>query len=140
MTILDVPLVGNRTSQVTILGARIPESVDAGDAVPIEIHYRIEGPNEANLRWFVQMLTGDGYPVALLDTAPDDGYTPFSSLSAQEELIERAGLLLPPDLPEGEYVLIAGLYNPDSPEAERLRAPDGADYVQLGTLAVERQE
>lgn len=140
LTELNVPLVGNRTSEIIMIGARMPEAADAGDTVPIEIRYRSEAPNEADLRWFVQMLTGEGYPVALLDTGPDDGYTPFSSLPSQEELVERAGLLLPPDLPAGQYNVIAGLYNPDSPELERLRAPDGSDYVELGTLVVRGQE
>jgi hypothetical protein len=134
---LDVPLVGTRTSQITITGARIPASADAGDAVPIEIYFRIEGPNESNLRWFVQMLTSDGFPVALLDTGPDDGYTPFSALPSQEILIERAGLMLPVDLPSGDYLIIAGLYNPESENLERLRAPNGADFVRLGILTVD---
>lgn len=136
-TDLDVPLIGTLTSEITITGARTPSSVAAGEAAPIEIYYRMEAPNDANLRWFVQLLTVDGYPVALLDTAPFDGYMPFSALPSQEELVERAGLLLPPELPAGRYQVIAGLYNPDSPNAERLRAPDGSDYVHLGDLMVE---
>ena len=137
-TDLNVPLVGTLTSAITITGGVSRQAVAAGAAVPVEIYYRVEAANEANLRWFVQMLTSDGYPVALLDTAPDDGYTPFSALPVQEELVERAGLLLPAELPVGEYQVIAGLYNPDSPNAERLRAPDGADFVRLGTLSVEQ--
>ena len=136
-TDLNVPLVGNRTSEIIVGGARIPTSANAGDAVPIEIDYRATGANESDLRWFVQMLTSDGFPVALLDTAPNDGYTPFSALPAQEDLVERAGLMLPADLPPGDYLVIAGLYNPQSVDAERLRAPDGADFVPLGTLVVE---
>ncbi len=133
-------LVGSNTSQITINGYRMPPVVEPGDVVPVEIHYRIEAPNEANLRWFVQLLTGEGYPVALLDTAPDDGYTLFSSLPHQKDLVERAGLMLPADLPAGEFQVIAGLYNPDSPDMERLREPDGADYVQFGTLIVEQPD
>ena len=136
-TELHVPLVGNRTSQITVTGARMPQFADAGDIVPIEIDYRLAAPNDSDLRWFVQMLTADGFPVALLDTAPNDGYTPFSTLPAQADLVEKAGLMLPEDLPAGDYLVIAGLYNPESADGERLRAPDGADYVQLGTLTVE---
>ena len=134
---IGVPLVGNQTSQVRINGFRMPQSVQAGDAVPVEIHFNIDGPNDANLRWFVQVLTVNGYPVALLDTAPDDGYTPFSSLPYQENLVERAGLLLPDDLPAGNYQVIGGLYNPDSPDMERLHAPDGSDSIKFGTITVE---
>lgn len=137
---IGIPLVGNQTSQVLINGFRMPKNVQAGDAVPVEIHFNIDGPNDANLRWFVQVLTVTGYPVALLDTAPDDGYTPFSALPYQENLVERAGLLLPDDLPAGNYQVIGGLYNPDSPDGERLHAPDGRDAIQFGTITVESKD
>ena len=85
----------------------------------------------------VPVCLWDHFPVALLDTAPDDGYTPFSSLPVQEEQAVRAGLLLPVEMPTGEYQVIAGLYNPDSADAERLRTPDGSDHVLLGTVTVQ---
>ncbi len=140
VTAIEVPLVGNRTSEVFIDGFRMPKIVHAGDAVPVEIHFTLDGPNDANLRWFVQVLTVNGYPVALLDTAPDDGYTPFSALPYQEQLVERAGLLLPEDLPAGKYQVIGGLYNPDTPDAERLHAPDGRDSIRFGTITVESND
>jgi hypothetical protein len=134
---MNVPLVGTQTSRVTITGTRMPDTAAVGSVVPVEVNYRLDGTNEANLRWFVQILTMEGFPVALLDTAPDDGYTLFSSLPPQEELTVRAGLLLPTEMPVGEYQVIAGLYNPDSPDAERLRATNGDDHIQLGTVFVE---
>lgn len=133
---LGTPLVGAQTSEVTVISVRAPETASAGEAIPIEIAYSLAATTEFNLRWFVQLLTLDGFPVALLDTSPDDGYTPFSSLPADEEVVEYAGLLLPSDLPAGEYKMIAGLYNPDLPSAERLRAPDGSDFIHIGRLVV----
>jgi hypothetical protein len=131
------PLVGAQTSEVMVESVRAPETVSPGEALPIEIAFRLAAPSGFGLRWFVQLLTLDGFPVALLDTAPDDGYTPFSDLPAEQELVERAGLLLPPDLPTGEYQVIAGIYNPELENAERLRAPDGSDFVHIGRLVVQ---
>jgi hypothetical protein len=82
-------------------------------------------------------LRPEGFPAALLDTAPDDGYAAFSSLPANTELVERAGLLLPDNLPPGRYELIAGLYNPGLDGAPRLHAPDGTDSVRLGFVTVQ---
>ena len=134
--VMGTPLVGAQTSEVTVTAVRAPAMASPGEALPVEISYRLAAPSAFGLRWFVQLLTLDGFPVALLDTGPDDGYTPFSALPAEEDLVERAGLLLPPDLPAGEYQVIAGLYNPDLENAERLRAPDGSDFVHIGRLAV----
>jgi hypothetical protein len=44
---------------------------------------------------------------------------------------------VPVDLPPGDYRLIAGLYQPAS--GQRLTIVNGADFVELGTVAVEPQ-
>ena len=59
----------------------------------------------------------------------------FSTLPARETLVEKAGLLVPANTPEGEYRLIAGLYNPDAGGA-RLVTVGGPDFVELGTVRV----
>lgn len=137
MTPLNVILVGQGTSQINLISARVPMQARAGTVLPVEIRYRLLDKNTYDLRWFVQLLRPEGHPAALLDTAPADGYSPFSSLPANEELVERAGLLLPDNLPAGPYELIAGLYNPMLPDAPRLRTQDGSDFVRLGTVIVE---
>ena len=53
----------------------------------------------------------------------------------REILVERAGLLVPANTPEGDYLLIAGLYNP-ADEAARLVTIDGPDFVSLGAVRV----
>src|SRR5690606_35013745 len=87
---LNVTVVGSGTSQITLVSARVPTVARAGRVLPVEIKYRLHAGNQYDLRWFVQLLRPEGYPAALLDTAPADGYTPFSTLPANEDLIERA--------------------------------------------------
>ncbi len=137
LTPLNVTLVGEGTSQITISSARVSSMSLPGRALPVEITYRLHDHNTFDLRWFVQLLRPEGHPAALLDTAPDDGYTTFSGLPANTELVERAGLLLPDNLPPGRYELIAGLYNPALDGAPRLRTLDGSDSVRLGFVTVQ---
>jgi hypothetical protein len=137
LTTVNKPLIGEQTSEVTVVGARWPQGSTPGGVMPVELTYRLAAPSEQNLRWFVQMLTLDGYPVALLDTAPLDGYAAFRDLPAGEDLVEMAGLEVPADLPPGQYRMIAGLYNPDIEGAPRLRAPDGSDFIELGYVFVD---
>jgi hypothetical protein len=137
VTPLNVNLVGAGTSQITVVAARVPSVSFPGRVLPVEIYYRLAAQNAADLRWFVQLLRPEGYPAALLDTGPDDGYLPFSALPANTELVERAGLLLPDNLPPGRYELIAGLYNPTLEGAPRLRAADGSDFVRAGFVVVQ---
>ena len=137
VTPLNVTLIGEGTSQITIASARASSVSLPGRALPVEIYYRLHDQNAYDLRWFVQLLRPEGFPAAMLDTAPDDGYAAFSSLPANTELVERAGLLLPDNLPPGRYELIAGLYNPGLDGAPRLHAPDGTDFVRLGFVTVQ---
>ena len=88
---------------MTIVAARSPSVAPAGKPIPIEITYRLEAPTDQNLRWFVQLLSDQNIPLALLDTGPDDNYQVFSALPARENLVERAGLLVPANTPQGEY-------------------------------------
>ncbi len=128
-------LLGRRAEQVTILSVRAPSVAVAGKPIPIDLQYRLEAPTDQNLRWFVQLLSGQNIPLAQLDTAPNDNYVAFSSLPAREVLTERAGLFVPENMPEGDYLLIAGLYNP-ADENARLITIDGPDFVSLGAVRV----
>jgi hypothetical protein len=128
-------LLGRRAEQVTVTSVRAPSVAAAGKPIPIDIQYRLEAPTDQNLRWFVQLLSSQNIPLAQLDTAPTDNYATFSALPARELLIERAGLLVPENTPEGDYLLIAGLYNPDDGGA-RLITIDGPDFVSLGAVRV----
>ena len=136
---INQALLGKQAEQVTILSSRAPSVAPAGEPIPIEIKFRLEAPTNQNLRWFVQLLSGQNIPLAQLDTGPDDNYRTFSTLPARETLAENAGLLVPDNTPEGEYRLIAGLYNPDAGGA-RLVTIGGPDFVELGTVRVVRGE
>ncbi len=132
---INQALLGKQAEQVTILSARAPSVAPAGEPIPIEIRFRLEAPTDQNLRWFVQLLSGQNIPLAQLDTGPDDNYSTFRELPAREVLVENAGLLVPANTPAGEYRLIAGLYNPDAGGA-RLVTIGGPDFVELGAVRV----
>ncbi len=132
---INTALLGRRAEQITITSVRTPSVAVAGKPIPIELQYRLEAPTDQDLRWFVQLLSGQNIPLAQLDSGPDDNYTTFSSRPAREILTERAGLLVPRNTPEGEYLLIAGLYNPND-EGARLITIDGPDFVSLGAVRV----
>jgi hypothetical protein len=136
---INKALLGRRAEQVTIVSVRAPSIAAVGKPIPIDIQYRLEAPTDQNLRWFVQLLSGQNIPLAQLDTAPNDNYAIFSELPARELLTERAGVLVPENTPEGDYLLIAGLYNPDD-EGARLITIDGPDFVSLGPVRVVKQQ
>ena len=102
--------------------------------MPIRIEYEVVTAQDSDLRWFIQLLAPDGYPVALLDSGPVDGYVPFTQLPVNEPLTESFALQLPTSTASGVYQLIAGLYDPAAEGAPRLTTPNGSDFVELGRL------
>ncbi len=124
---------GNR---VTIVASRVPPAARPGEAIPIAIQYMLHLPAVDDLRWFVQLLAPSGAAVAQLDTGTRDNLGTFTDLKANELYLEKAGLQLPAELPVGNYQVIAGLYNPNTPGGARLRAADGREYLVLATLTV----
>jgi hypothetical protein len=126
--------------------------VAPGDRVPVVLYWQATEPVTEDLSIFLHLLgpAGErltpGQPVAggeLVwqdDGAADHGDRPTWSWAPQETIIDPHTVVLPADLPEGEYVLTTGLY--DWQTGERLPAyqSDGVrlaeDRIPVATLAV----
>jgi hypothetical protein len=137
---LNLPMRGARGMTVTVLDTRSPELVVAGEILPVDIFYELATEINVDLRWFVQLISPEGYVTSQLDTGPMDGYARFTSLEVGREQLERAGLEIPANAKTGVYQLIAGLYDPNAEGAPRFIAPDGSDFVELGKVTVEAKE
>ncbi|MBX3015835.1 MAG: hypothetical protein KF832_30225 [Caldilineaceae bacterium] len=135
-TQLDISLGTGSTPQVTLLTTHAPTQIQVGSILPVAIAYQLEEPIDADLHWFVQLLSADGYAVALVDTQPSHGYQTFAGLPVGEVQIERVALQLERTIPPGTYQLIAGLYDPAVAGGQRLLLPNGRDYIELSTVEV----
>ncbi|MCP4415056.1 MAG: hypothetical protein GY805_00440 [Chloroflexi bacterium] len=99
-----------------------------GDA--IQLHgYEIEADEAAlqlTLYWqalavpdndwyvFVHLLDEAGEIVAQRDVIPAEGLRPTQGWRSEEVITDVHQLLLPPDLPNGQYKVVVGLFEPDS--------------------------
>jgi len=135
-TQLGVPLGRTQIPEVTLLAVTAPVAATNTSILPIALEYQLDQPLAVNLHWFVQLLSSENYPVALVDTVPGNGYGSFIDLAVAEPQIEHVALQLPDNLAPGRYRLIAGLYDPTSNNGERLRLPNGRDFVDLQTVTV----
>ena len=133
---LGIPLSRTQFPEVTLLTASAPEAATSTAIVPVALEYQLDQPVDADLHWFVQLLSTDGYAVALVDTTPANGYTSFRNLPVGETQVEHVALQLPANLIPGRYRLIAGLYDPSTTAGQRLRLPNGRDFVDLGVITI----
>ncbi len=114
--------------------AAYPVSIRAGQILPVTFVWRALAVPPADYTVFLQLIAADGSLAAQRDGAPRGGYRPTGTWTPGEQVRDQHGLSLPPALPPGDYRLIAGLYNPA--DGQRLTAPDGADFIELGAIQV----
>ncbi len=127
------------TDDILLLDARYRAAVEPGGFLLVELTWlnQREMPIQRRCKVFVQLLDPSGMLVAQHDAEPAGNTLPTVDWPLGVGITDRHALPLPPDLPPGEYTLIAGLYAYDPPH-ERLRLRDGAgDYVILARLNIE---
>ncbi len=106
-----------------------------GDALPLRFVWSADERLAARYKVFLQLLNADGVLVAQRDSEPAGGLAPTTAWQANVPVVDHHALLIPMDLPAGEYRLIAGLYDIHDPAARLL--VDGASYVELARVWVE---
>jgi len=81
------------------------------DAIDLTLYWRARNPQNQKLTVFTQLLNEEGELVASHDSVPNNGKAPVTGWAVDTVHPDSHRILLPPDLPPGQYTLIAGLYN-----------------------------
>lgn len=87
---------------------------------------------------FVHLLDAHDEKIAQRDGQPVQWLRPTSSWQPGEEIIDRYGLLLPYDIPTGEYTIAVGLYDPVTGQRLPISAGPGDYAIELGPILVNR--
>ncbi|MBE7550172.1 MAG: DUF2029 domain-containing protein [Anaerolineales bacterium] len=101
--------------------------VEAG-AVNVTLYWRALNSQSQDYKVFTQLLDGQGQRVAGHDGVPANGADPTNGWPVGTVRADAHRIELPPDLPPGEYSLIAGLYN-DFGDRLRAIAPNGYTFA-----------
>ena len=115
-----------------------PTSARPGDVVGVRLTWLADAPPARAYKVFLHLLAPDGRLVAQRDGEPGGGQRPATSWAAGEAINDNHGLLLPTDLPPGQYELRLGLYDALDPST-RLPVGNG-DSLPLGVIIVEEEE
>ncbi|MGD8397594.1 MAG: hypothetical protein PVG11_01920, partial [Anaerolineae bacterium] len=83
-----------------------------GDALDIVLYWHALDTPDRNYQTFIHLLDGEARIVAQADGVPGQGRLPTRGWLPGEYVSDPHAIQLPPDLPPGEYHLVAGLYDP----------------------------
>ncbi len=107
-------------------------TVRPGDVLPVQLSWAALKAPGARYRVFLQLLNAEGALSAQRDSEPVGGSSMTSAWQAGDSVIDNHGLLIPADLPAGQYRLIVGLYDISDPAA---RLPvGGGTFIELGAI------
>ncbi len=135
-----LPLGAALGGNLTLQGYSIwPGQAEDQSLLYVTIVWQTREPVGQDYKVFVHLVDSDGKLVAQRDSEPLNGLRPTTSWAKDEEIADRLGLWLPPDLPPGEYQILVGMYNPET--LERLSVLDEAgkvtgDSIPLGSVTI----
>jgi len=107
-------------------------SASPGGTISGVIHWQALRPPPADYVVFVQIVGPDGL-IAQYDSQPDGGGYPTSLWGVGEVVADTFTLNIKDAVPEGDYALIAGMYDPST--GQRLKT-GGKDYVELQRIRI----
>lgn len=110
-----------------------PETTRPGRPAHVRLVWAADRTPARRYGVLIQLLDGAGRVVAERSSETEGGRRPATGWGAGMVVVDGSGVLLPPDLPPGEYALRLGLFAFDT--NDRLAAA-GADGVELGRIAV----
>jgi hypothetical protein len=102
--------------------------------LPVALQWQAAARMSVDYTVFTHVSNSNGVPVAQLDSQPASGTRPTTTWTPDETIEDRRAVLLPADLPVGQYTVEIGLY--DLNTGQRLVLADGSDHIVLGTIKV----
>ena len=108
----------------------------AGDALLVQFIWSADARPAGRYKVFLQLLDADGRLAAQRDSEPAGGLSLTTTWEADAPMMDNHALLIPSDLPAGEYTLIVGLYDINDPAARLM--VNGASYAELARIRVEQ--
>jgi len=114
---------------VVLAGFDAPDQVKPGQSMQVTLVWQALGETDQDYKVFVHLLGPDGRLVAQSDAMPASWTRPTSGWQVGEFVTDPHTLDLKPDLPPGEYRLVAGMY--DATTGQRLPVAAGGDRIEL---------
>jgi uncharacterized membrane protein len=108
----------------------------AGEVTQLQLVWEARNRPDRRYKVFLQLLDARDQVIAQRDSEPSGDSRPTDTWKPGEVIFDNHGVLIPPGTPPGDYRRIVGLY--DRETGERLRLPDGKNFIGLPPVRVMR--
>jgi len=112
--------------------------VRSGDVLGLAFFWTGAQQIDSRYKVFIQLLNSEGMLVAQRDAEPVGNLKPTDGWEVGERVTDLHGLLIPADLPAGDYQLVMGLYETLPPNRRLTHGADQQDFIDLGTITVNK--
>ena len=110
------------SGQIRLLGYKAESGFRPGDGVHLTLYWQARSDVDQNYEVFNHLVGQNGEVYGQKDNPPVDGYYPTSLWTAGEIVRDRYDLTIPTDAPPQEYMIVTGLYLPET--GQRLAVTD----------------
>ncbi len=100
----------------------------AEDRVTVELRWSASEPVPGDYTVFLHLFDPDGVKIAQDDRPPRAGFWPTARWQPGEVVTSTHSLILPTDLPAGQYLLGTGMYDPATGQRLFAYRPDGSEW------------
>lgn len=102
----------NFGSQLQLLGYDAPTEVNDSQFA-VTLYWQAVEPDGQNYTIFMHLVDGQGNLVAQTDGPPQNGRYPTTIMEPGEQILDTHLFILPETLPNGEYQILMGIYQPE---------------------------
>jgi len=127
-------LDSNFGDQITLAGYELGKA-QSGQPLPITLYWQARSQIQSDYTVFLHLLNEAGEIVAQADSPPQTGLYPTHWWDMGEKIADARNVLLPSDLPAGDYRILVGLYLPETGERLPLVGNEG-DSVALPAVEI----
>ena len=130
-----VPLGEKFQDNITLAGfSLVSESLEPGDVLGLTLLWQSGGATARPYTVCAHIIDANGDLVAQHDSWPVRGQWPSTCWMSGEEIVDPLDILLPEEMPPGDYQLLIGLY--DGNDGRRLQTADGQDAITLTAIHI----
>jgi hypothetical protein len=128
-------------TEIPQLGREEPVHVPPGSALRFTLYWQAASDIQAEYAVFVHLVDDRGEIYAQIDSPPRGGDFPTGEWMSGDVILDPYSLVVPRDIPPGEYSLVVGMYDPAT--AARLPVVDSAlrqlgDQVAIARISIDQ--